>query len=63
MEIKIINETTGNPFENKIKNGWGSLFGKEDNYKNLRKALNSLNPKDRTKLTNLGLVDAVCVEY
>jgi hypothetical protein len=52
-----------NPFEQAIKNGLKSLFGKDNNYENLRKALDTLNQDDRIKLTNLGLVDAVYVEY
>lgn len=47
-----------------VGNGWaGAIFGKNNNYQKLKDVLDLLAPSERAKLTNLGLVDAVCVEY
>ncbi len=52
-----------NPFERIMRNGWSSVFGKDNDYQDLRRTLNLLSLGHRTKLTNLGLVDAIYVEY
>lgn len=61
--IKTQERLLDDPFERKIRNGWGSLFGEDNDYENLRNTLNRLDNNKREKLKNLGLVDAVSIEY
>ena len=52
-----------NSFERIIRNGWEGVFGRDNDYRNLRGALESLSLSDRKKFNNLGLVDGIFVEY
>lgn len=52
-----------NPLERIIQTGYYSIFGKDDSYAKLREAQGRLDTRNRQRMENLGMIDAVFVGY